>query len=89
MIEKGIDISQNKPKKLTPMMIDEAGLVVLTDASLEKAFLGRRPKKEDEEETRRMVYLPDPQRHPLEGVRLIRDDVETKVIELSKKLPAT
>jgi arsenate reductase (thioredoxin) len=38
MNEVGIDVSQSKPKELNGGMISDAGLVVLTDASLGRAI---------------------------------------------------
>jgi protein-tyrosine-phosphatase len=38
MKEVGVDVSQSRPRDLTGEMIEKAGLVVLTDASLEKAI---------------------------------------------------
>jgi arsenate reductase (thioredoxin) len=34
MKEVGIDITLNKPREITPQMVEQARLVVLTDASL-------------------------------------------------------
>ena len=49
MLEKDIDISGKSPKKITRDLIDQADIVVLTDASIEKAFpkdlKGRMKKK--------------------------------------------
>jgi protein-tyrosine-phosphatase len=45
MGEVGIDVSRNIPKELTAEMIESAGLVVLTDSTLEKSLPGNLRKK--------------------------------------------
>jgi protein-tyrosine-phosphatase len=84
MLEKEIDISQNKPKGLTPHMVDQAGLVVLTDPSLVKSLprsLRWKMRKKHVEWS-----LPNPQGQPIEAIRLIRDQIELKVRALADKL---
>ena len=77
MSEKGIDISQNKPKELTPHMVDQAGMVVLTDPSIMKTLsrsLRWKIRKKHVE-----WFLPDPQGQPMEAIRRIRDEIEMMV----------
>src|ERR1022692_4289832 len=84
MKEVGVDVSQRKPKELTGEMIEKAGLVVLTDASLEKAIPGNLRKK-----MRKKVvegYIPDPQGKPIEEIRNVRDEIEGMVEGLAKVL---
>ena len=82
MTEKGLDISGRRPKLLTREMIDRAGLVVTMGCSVEEVcprpMLAQMQKKLVDWE------LPDPKGKPLEGVRSIRDDIERRVIELSR-----
>jgi len=84
MLEKGIDISSNVPKALTPEIIDRADVVVLTDVSIEDSF----PKKIKGRMRKKLVRwsIPDLQREPIEGIRLVRGEIEQKVIELASKL---
>jgi protein-tyrosine-phosphatase len=82
MREVGIDISQNSTKELTAQMIDAAGVVVLTDASLEKALptnLRRKMRKKVVE-----WNLPDPQGKSLEEIRFVRDEIERMVKALAR-----
>ena len=84
MKEVGVDVSQRKPKELTGEMIEKAGLVVLTDASLEKAIPANLRKK-----MRKKVvewYIPDPQGKPIEEIRNVRDEIEGMVEGLAKVL---
>jgi arsenate reductase (thioredoxin) len=82
MQEKGIDISHNKPKMLTPEMIDHADLVITMGCSVEevcpKPMLAQMQKKLTD------WALPDPKGKPIEEVRKIRDEIENRVVELAK-----
>lgn len=62
-------------------MIDQFELVVLTDSTIESAF----PKSISKKVKNKIVRwsIPDPQREPIEGVRLIRDQIERRVKELA------
>jgi len=82
MREAGVDISKNKPKELTGQMIDDADLVVLTDASLERSLPGNLRRK-----MRKKVVvwsIPDPQGKAIEEIRFIRDGIKSKVESLVK-----
>lgn len=82
MNEVGVDVSRSKPKELSGKMIDNATLVVLTDASLERAIPGDLRKK-----MRKKVVewnLPDPQGKSLEEIRNIRDEIEGMVKALAR-----
>ncbi len=81
MKEVGIDVSQTKPKELTGEMIEDAEVVVLTDASLEKAIpanLRRKMKKKVIE-----WFLPNPQGKDLGEIRNIRDQIGKMVEKLA------
>ena len=82
MKEVGIDVSQNRPRELTGDMIDNAGLVVLTDASLSSAIPGNLRKK-----MKKKVIewsLPDPQGKDKDEIRVIRDRVGRMVTALAR-----
>jgi arsenate reductase (thioredoxin) len=82
MKEVGIDVSRSKPKELDGRMIDDVALVVLTDASLERAIPGDLRKK-----MRKKVVewnLSDPQGKSIEEIRYIRDEIEGMVKALAR-----
>jgi arsenate reductase len=83
MKERGIDIGSNKPKMITGEMIEEASLVVTMGCSIEEAC----PRPMLAQMKKRLVDwdLEDPKGKPIEEVRRIRDDIEARVNELSKK----
>ena len=83
MGEVGIDVSRNIPKELTPEMIESAGLVVLTDSTLEKSLPGNLRKKM----RKKLVEwsIPDPQGKSIEEIRYIRDMIERMVEALAKE----
>ena len=83
MMEEGIDISSYKPKLVTEEMVEKAALAVLTDATLEEAL----PKKIRKKMGKKLVVwsISDPQGQPIEGVRLIRDQIRRQVNELAEK----
>jgi len=76
MKEKGIDISNNKPKLLTVKMIEEADLVISMGCSVEKFCPAPLLKNVID------WQLEDPKNKPIEVVRKIRDQIETKVQKL-------
>jgi protein-tyrosine-phosphatase len=82
MLERGIDISHNSPKTLTPEMIERASLVITMGCSIEEAC----PKPIVAQMQKKLLewHLEDPKGKPLEEVRKIRDEIENKVAELSK-----
>ena len=82
MREKGQDISKNAPKMLTPEMIQRASLVVTMGCSVEEAC----PKPMLAQMQKKLVdwNLPDPKGKPLEEVRTIRDEIEARVMKLTK-----
>ncbi|MDA4134121.1 MAG: arsenate reductase ArsC [Thaumarchaeota archaeon] len=82
MSEVGIDVSRIKPKGLTAEIIENAGLVVLTDSSLGRSIPGNLRKKMQ----RKLVEwsIPDPQGKSIEEIRYIRDMIQRKVKDLAK-----
>jgi len=81
MQEKGVDITLNKTKEITPEMVDCARLVVLIDASLKQSLdknLAKKVKKKLVE-----WNLPDPQGKSIEEIRFIRDQIERMVRSLA------
>jgi len=82
MREKGIDISKGKPKMLTIDLIDKAELVVTMGCSVEEVC----PRPMLAKMQKKLVdwNLSDPKGKPIEEVRKIRDDIEGRVIELSR-----
>ncbi len=82
MIEKGLDISSNSPKSLTLQMIKDASLVVTMGCSVEEAC----PRPMLAQMQKKLVdwNLEDPRGKPIERIREIRDDIERRVIELSR-----
>jgi arsenate reductase (thioredoxin) len=82
MREKGIDISGNTPKMLTSGLIDKADLVVTMGCSVEEVC----PRPMLAKMQKKLVdwNLSDPKGRPIEEVRKIRDDIERRVIDLSR-----
>ncbi|MBX5326206.1 MAG: arsenate reductase ArsC [Candidatus Bathyarchaeia archaeon] len=76
MKEKGIDISNHKPKLLTVKMVEEADLVISMGCSVEKFCPAPLLKNVID------WQLEDPKDKPIEVVRKIRDQIEAKVQEL-------
>ena len=76
MMEKGIDISGNRPKLLTKNMAEGADLIVTMGCSVEEVcpapLLGN------------VVDwgLEDPKGKPIDEVRGIRDEIERRVLQL-------
>jgi len=79
MREVGIDISRNKPKALTPEMIDQANLVITMGCGAEAACPASWVETRD-------WALEDPKDKPIEKVRGIRDGIKIKVLNLLKEL---
>jgi len=73
MKEKGIDISINQPKLLTPKMSEEADLIVTMGCGAADLCPGPFFK------TTVDWGLEDPKGKPIEKVREIRDEIERKV----------
>jgi len=76
MKEKGIDISKNLPKMLTPKMVEEANMIVTMGCGAADLCPGPFFK------TTVDWGLEDPKGKPIEKVREIRDEIERKVMAL-------
>jgi len=76
MREKGIDISTNKPKLLTFQMGQDADLIVTMGCNDQGICPGPFFKPTVD------WKLEDPKGKPIEKVREIRDDIESRVQEL-------
>jgi arsenate reductase len=74
--EKGIDISQNKPKLLTFQMAQDADLIVTMGCNDQGICPGPFFKPTVD------WKLEDPKGKPIEKVREIRDDIESRVQKL-------
>ena len=79
MKEVGIDISRNKPKKLTLEMLDKADKVITMGCGVAQSCPATFTETEDWE-------LEDPKGKPLEKVREIRDEIQKRIEKLAKKL---
>ncbi|MBN1369511.1 MAG: arsenate reductase ArsC [Dehalococcoidaceae bacterium] len=80
MQEDGIDISQNRPKILTPEMVARAYKVISMGcgAEVDAACPARYIETQD-------WPLEDPRNKPIETVRIIRDNIKSRVIEFINK----
>ena len=82
MREKGLELSLTSPKMLTNEMIDKAELVVTMGCSVEavcpRPMLAKMRKKLIDWD------LQDPKGKPIEEVRTIRDEIESRVRKLSQ-----
>ena len=76
MMEKGIDISKNKPKQLTFQMAQDADLIVTMGCNTQGICPGPFFKPTVD------WALEDPKDKPIEKVREIRDDIEQRVKNL-------
>jgi arsenate reductase (thioredoxin) len=82
MKEKAIDLSKKSPKMLTPEMINRASLVVTMGCSVEEVC----PKPMLAQMQKKLIdwNLKDPKEKSLPEVREIRDEIEKRVLDLSK-----
>jgi len=79
MMEKGIDISTNKPKMLTFQMAQDADLIVTMGCNDQGICPGPFFKPTID------WKIEDPRGKPIESVREIRDEIEQLVKELIEK----
>jgi arsenate reductase (thioredoxin) len=86
MRERGIDLSSNHPKTLTPELIRDASLVVTMGCSIEAAC----PKPVIAQMKKKLVewHLEDSKGRSLEEVREISDEIENKILDLPAHLRA-
>lgn len=75
MGEIGIDISRNKPKKMTLEMVERADKVITMGCGIAETCPATFVETEDWE-------LADPQGMPLEEIRKIRDEIKERVHKL-------
>jgi protein-tyrosine-phosphatase len=85
MKERGIDLSQTKPKVLTAEMIGRATLVVTMGCSVEEVC----PRPVLAKMRKKLVdwALDDPKGKPVAEVRRIRDEIERRVGDLEFPTP--
>ena len=83
MKERGFSLSSAKPKLLTSQMIEAADYVVTMGCRVEDVC----PRPLIVKMEKKLVdwNIDDPKGKPLEDVRKIRSEIETRVIELLKK----
>jgi protein-tyrosine-phosphatase len=83
MQERGLDISQAAPKMLTVEMINQADIVITMGCSIEQAC----PRPMVDSMGKKVIdwKLEDPKNQPVQRVRVIRDEIERRVVELSNK----
>jgi arsenate reductase len=77
MKEVGIDISGNKPRLLTPDLVDQVSMVVIMGCRAEEMCPASWIETQD-------WQLEDLKDKPIKKVREIRDDIRARVIELLK-----
>ncbi len=75
MREVGLDISENKPKVLTPEMVQQADKVITMGCSVEGVCPVTFVPSED-------WGLEDPAGRPIEVVRRIRDEIRERVVKM-------
>ncbi len=80
MREVGIDINHQKPKKLTPEMIEQADKVITMGCGVERVCPATFVETED-------WGIDDPRGKPIEKVRQIRERIQAKVLELLEETP--
>jgi arsenate reductase (thioredoxin) len=78
MDELGVDVSAERPRRLTREMAERADVVVTMGCGDECPYIpGKRYLDWD---------LPDPKGRPLEDVREVRDEIDRRVRELAEEL---
>lgn len=76
MREAGLDLSGNRPRRLTPELAADATLLVTMGCGDQCPFVAGLEVED--------WPLPDPQNRPLPEVRTIRDDIRSRVSALVK-----
>ncbi|MFQ5826237.1 MAG: arsenate reductase ArsC [Dehalococcoidia bacterium] len=79
MREVGIDISDNRPKALTPEMVEQADRVVTMGCGVEGVCPATFVETED-------WALEDPKGKPLGKVREIRDEIEARLMKMLEEV---
>jgi len=80
MLEKGFDLSKNKPKLITGQMVQEADMIILMECSAQGFCPAPLLNKVVD------WGIEDPKDKPTENVRAIRDEIERKVRMLLSEL---
>ncbi len=80
MREVGIDIGGNRPKALTPEMLEQAERVITMGCGVEGVCPATFIETED-------WALEDPRGKPLKMVREIREQIQARVLELLEEMP--
>ena len=73
MLEKGVDLSKNKPSRILPADLEEADQVIVMGCGAEGFCPAPLLKKVED------WGLDDPKGQPIEVVREIRDEIEERV----------
>lgn len=79
MQEVGIDINRQKPKKLTPRMLEQADLVITMGCGVEDTCPTTFAETQD-------WKLDDPKGQSLDEIRRIRDEIRIRVSKLLKEI---
>ncbi len=87
MRERRLDLSATKPKMLTMEMINQADLIVTMGCSVEQVC----PRPLVVKMQKKLIDwdLEDPKGKSIDEVRRIRDEIEKRVVDLSKELTST
>ena len=80
MHEVGIDISHQKPKRLTPEMMAQVGRIITMGCGVKEVCLATFMKTED-------WNIDAPKGEPIEKVRQIREQIQVRVRELLEEIP--
>jgi protein-tyrosine-phosphatase len=80
MLEKGVDLSGSKPKLITNQMVQEADAIIVMGCSAQGFCPAPLLNKVVD------WGIEDPKGKPIEKVREIRDEIETKVKELVSEI---
>jgi arsenate reductase (thioredoxin) len=79
MREVGLDISQKKPRLLTPKLLDGVDMAITMGCGADAACPAAWVKTED-------WALEDPAGKPIETVRIIRDEIKNRVLRLIENI---
>ena len=79
MSELGLDLSQSRPRPLTPAVLDTADLVITMGCNIEDACPAAFASARD-------WHLDDPKDQPLDKVRSIRDEIYSRIEDLIVEL---
>jgi protein-tyrosine-phosphatase len=80
MQEKGIDLTAKKPKAITRQMVEEADVIIVMGCSAEGFCPAPLLNKVVD------WQIEDPKDKPIEKVREIRDEIESKVRKLISEI---